>query len=105
MVTQAVRTPEAAQCAASRKLRLNFFQCTALGLYPNRPKGDRRNKEGQRKGMEDVVSQSICEHEADNRGCEERANAADTEEPADGSRTQPRRVELTDIDAGCAIHA
>ena len=83
---------------AGFRRRGDLLQHSALRLDADHPQRDGGDEEGQRERVQHVCAEAVLEHEAHHRRGEERADAADAEEPADRGRAQVRRIQLADID-------
>src|SRR6266571_6349200 len=91
---------------ASSGLRLrDLFENAAFGLYADRDERDGSDQISESERVKGPAAEAVSEHEAHHRGHQERADAPDTEEPADGRGAQMGRVQLTDVDAGGAVYA
>src|SRR5262249_55148806 len=91
---------------SSNGLRLrDLFENATFGLDADCDKCDGRDQIGESKRIKGPAAEPVSEHEADHRGCQERADAPDAEEPADSRGPQMGRVQFADVDAGSAVYA
>src|SRR5947208_4762322 len=91
---------------ASNGLRLrDLFENVAFGLYADGDERDGSDQISESERVKRPAAEAVSEHEAHHRGHQERADAPDTEEPADGRGAQMGRVQLTDVDASGAVYA
>src|SRR5258707_15509660 len=65
-----------------------LFEYATLRFYANHPERNGSDEECQRKRVQHVCAKAILEHETHHRWREERAHAADAEEPSDGRRAK-----------------
>src|SRR5215471_18926119 len=83
----------------------DLLENAAFGLDANCDKGDGCYQIRESKRIKGPAAEPLSEHKADHRGRQERADAADAEEPADGRGAQMGRVQFADVDAGRAVYA